>query len=170
MTVSAAIASLISWIPDWAATIIVAMMPVTELRGAIPLALAPVELGGYGMSVPEAYILAAAGNMIPVIPLLLFLEPVSNFLRRWKAWDLFFTWLFTRTHRNHNERFEKYGTLALTIFVAIPLPVTGAWTGCAAAFVFGIRFKHALAAIFLGVLISGIIVTVVSLTGIGIVN
>ncbi len=170
MSVSATIAGLISWIPDWAATIIIGMMPIAELRGAIPLALAPVELGGFGMSVPEAYILAVAGNMIPVIPLLLFLEPVSNFLRRWMVGDIFFTWLFARTHLNHTERFEKYGTLALTIFVAIPLPVTGAWTGCAAAFVFGIKFKHALFAIFLGVLIAGVIVTTLSLTGISIFN
>lgn len=170
MSVSATIAALISWIPDWAATIIIAMMPIAELRGAIPLALAPVGIGGFGMSAPEAYILAVVGNMIPVIPLLLFLEPVSNFLRRWKVGDMFFTWLFARTHRNHTERFEKYGTLALTIFVAIPLPVTGAWTGCAAAFVLGIKFKHALFAIFLGVLIAGVIVTTLSLTGIGIFN
>jgi len=170
MSVSATIAALISWIPDWAATIIIAMMPIAELRGAIPLALAPVGIGGFGMSAPEAYILAVVGNMIPVIPLLLFLEPVSNFLRRWKVGDMFFTWLFARTHRNHTERFEKYGTLALTIFVAIPLPVTGAWTGCAAAFVFGIKFKHALLAIFLGVLIAGVIVTTLSLTGISIFN
>jgi uncharacterized membrane protein len=170
MSVSVTIAALISWIPDWAATILIAMIPVAELRGAIPLALAPVELGGFGMSAPETYILAVVGNMIPVIPLLLFLEPVSNFLRRWKVGDIFFTWLFKRTHRNHTERFEKYGTLALTIFVAIPLPVTGAWTGCAAAFVFGIKFKHALLAIFIGVLISGVVVTTLSLAGIGFFN
>ncbi len=168
MTVSATIASLFSWIPHWAATIIIGMLPVSELRGAIPLALAPVEVGGFGMSAPEAYILAVLGNMIPVIPLLLFLEPVSDFLRRWRIFDIFFTWLFTRTHHNHSERFEKYGTLALTIFVAIPLPVTGAWTGCAAAFVFGIKFKHALPAIFAGVLIAGVVVTVLTLTGISI--
>ncbi len=168
MTVSATIASFISWIPHWAATIIIGMMPVSELRGAIPFAMAPVEVGGYGMSAPEAYILAVLGNMIPVIPLLLFLEPVSDFLRRWRIFDIFFTWLFTRTHRNHSERFEKYGTLALTIFVAIPLPVTGAWTGCAAAFVFGVKFRHALLAIFAGVLIAGVVVTVFTLTGISI--
>ena len=168
MTVSATIASFISWIPHWAATIIIGMLPVSELRGAIPFAMAPVEVGGYGMSAPEAYILAVFGNMIPVIPLLLFLEPVSDFLRRWRIFDTFFTWLFTRTHRNHSERFEKYGTLALTIFVAIPLPVTGAWTGCAAAFVFGVKFRHALLAIFAGVLIAGVIVTVLTLTGISI--
>jgi uncharacterized membrane protein len=168
MTVSVTIASLISWIPHWAATIIISMLPVSELRGAIPLALAPIEVGGFGMSAPEAYILAVLGNMIPVIPLLLFLEPVSDFLRHWRIFDIFFTWLFTRTHHNHSERFEKYGTLALTIFVAIPLPVTGAWTGCAAAFVFGIKFRHALPAIFAGVLIAGVVVTILTLTGISI--
>jgi uncharacterized membrane protein len=168
MTVSVTISALISWIPDWAATIIISMLPVAELRGAIPLALAPAEVGGYGMAAPEAYFLAVIGNMIPVIPLLLFLGPVSDFLRRWKIWDIFFNWLFTRTHHKHNARFEKYGMLALTLFVAVPLPVTGAWTGCAAAFVFGIEFRHALLAIFTGILISGIVVTALTLTGIGI--
>ena len=168
MTVSATIAALISWVPDWAATVIIAMMPFSELRGAIPLALAPPGMGGYGMAVPEAYFLAVIGNMIPVIPLLLFLGPVSDFLRRWKMLDIFFNWLFTRTQHNHNARFEKYGTLALTLFVAVPLPVTGAWTGCAAAFVFGIEFRHALLAIFMGVLISGIVVSALTLAGIGI--
>ena len=168
MTVSATIAAFISWIPDWAATVIIAMMPFSELRGAIPLALAPAEVGGYGMPVPDAYFLAVIGNMIPVIPLLLFLEPVSDFLRRWKIGDIFFNWLFTRTHHKHNARFEKYGMLALTLFVAVPLPVTGAWTGCAAAFVFGIQFRHALLAIFIGVLMAGVVVTAFTLAGIGI--
>jgi uncharacterized membrane protein len=165
MTVSTTIAGLMPQIPHWLATVIIAMLPVSELRGALTIALAPTDIGGYGMSVPEAYILAVIGNMIPVVPLLLFLGPVSNFLRRWKVWDMFFTWLFTRTHHKHSARFEKYGTLALILFVAIPLPVTGAWTGCAAAFVFGIEFKHAFLAIFTGVLIAGMIVT---LTGISI--
>ncbi|MCL7416059.1 MAG: small multi-drug export protein [ANME-2 cluster archaeon] len=167
-SVTVATASFLSTIPHWLSIVIIAMLPVSELRGAIPVALAPANVGGYAMSVPEAYILAVIGNMIPVIPLLLFLEPVSDFLRRWRIWDVFFTWLFTRTHRNHNERFEKYGTLALTLFVAIPLPVTGAWTGCAAAFVFGIKFRHALLAIFAGVLIAGVVVSVFTLTGISI--
>lgn len=170
MTINDMIVSLISWIPHWLGTMIIAMLPFSELRGAIPVALAPADMGGYGMPVAEAFVLAVVGNMIPVIPLLLFLEPVSDFLRRWRIWDDFFTWLFSRTHRNHSKRFEKYGTLALTIFVAIPLPVTGAWTGCAAAFVFGIEFKHALLAILSGVIIAGLIVTAITLTGIGILD
>jgi uncharacterized membrane protein len=152
-------------VPHWLATIMISALPLSELRGAIPIAV-----GVYGMDPLSVYVLAVIGNMIPVIPLLLYLDPVSTYLRRFKVGDAFFTWLFTRTHRKHSERFERYGTLALTIFVAIPLPVTGAWTGCAAAFVFGIRFKHALMAISAGVLIAGVIVTTVTLLGLGLVN
>ncbi|MFQ6054459.1 MAG: COG2426 family protein [Methanosarcinales archaeon] len=146
-------------IPNWLSVLIFAMLPISELRGAIPIAIS------FGIDPITTYFLAVIGNIIPVIPLLLFLDPVSNYLRRYNIWNRFFTWLFTRTHRNHSERFEKYGTIALTIFVAIPLPVTGAWTGCAAAFVFGIKFKHALPAIILGVMIAGVIVTVITVTG-----
>jgi uncharacterized membrane protein len=119
------------------------------------------------MAPVSAYFLAVIGNMLPVIPLLLFLEPVSTYLRRFRIFDIFFSWLFDRTRRNHTERFEKYGTLALTLFVAVPLPVTGAWTGCAAAFVFGIKFRHALPAILIGVMIAGLIVSFVTVSGIG---
>lgn len=150
-----------SSLPPWLSTILIAMLPVSELRGAIPIAI-----GVYGMKPVDAFLLSVIGNTIPVIPLLLFLEPVSNFLRKWNFWNKFFTWLFTRTHKNHSREFEKYGTLALAVFVAIPLPATGAWTGCAAAFVFGIKFKNALIAITAGVVAAGIIVTLIMVAGI----
>ncbi|MBC7084983.1 MAG: small multi-drug export protein [Methanomethylovorans sp.] len=157
--------SFFSDFPHWLATILLSSIPVSELRGAIPIAILQ-----YQMHPAQAYILAVIGNMIPVIPLLLYLEPVSNYLRRFKFWDKFFNWLFNRTHRNHSATFEKYGTLGLAIFVAIPLPATGAWSGCAAAFVFGIGFRHALFAITIGVLIAGLIVTTVTLGGINLFN
>ena len=144
-------------IPDWISVILVASMPISELRGAIPVAIM------YGFDPLTAYILSVIGNLIPVVPLLLWLETVSNRLRRYNSWDKFFDWLFTRTHRRHSEYFEKYGTVALLLFVAIPLPVTGAWTGCAAAFVFGIKFRHAFPAVLLGVLAAGVIVTLTSI-------
>jgi uncharacterized membrane protein len=144
-------------IPDWISVILVAAMPISELRGAIPVAMM------YGFDPLTAYILSVIGNLIPVVPLLLWLETVSNRLRRYNSWDKFFDWLFTRTHRRHSEYYEKYGTIALSLFVAIPLPVTGAWTGCAAAFVFGIKFRHAFPAVLLGVLAAGVIVTLTSL-------
>lgn len=156
---------ILSSVPHWLATMIIGAMPIFELRGAIPIAL-----WTYGMHPATAYLFAVTGNMLPVVPLLLYLEPVSKYLRRYALFDKFFSWLFGRTHRNHSQRFEKYGTLALTLFVAVPLPVTGAWTGCAAAFVFGIQFRHALLAILAGVLIAGFIVSAVTLTGISILD
>ena len=80
-----------------------------------------------------------------------------------KFFNRFFTYLFERTRKKHNGKFEKWGALALITFVAIPLPVTGGWSGALAAFVFGIPFKKALPLIFLGVIIAGAIVTGLSL-------
>lgn len=165
MSVEAALVEMLRAVPDWFATMIIAALPISELRGAIPVAM-----GVYGMSPFPAYFFSVIGNMLPVVPILLFLEPVSDFLRRFRIFDIFFTWLFERTRRNHTERFEKYGTLALTLFVAVPLPVTGAWTGCAAAFVFGIKFRHALPAIAAGVMIAGVIVITFTMMGIGLAD
>jgi uncharacterized membrane protein len=160
-----AIIRLFESVPPSVATVLMAALPVGELRVAIPVAI-----GVYGMDPLTAYVLAVIGNMLPVVPLLLFLESVSNYLRRWVFWDVFFNWLFTRTYHRNNGQFEKYGTIALLFFVAIPLPVTGAWTGCAAAFVFGIQFKHAFLAILGGVMLAGIIVTSIVLGGMGILD
>ncbi|MBL7118169.1 MAG: small multi-drug export protein [Candidatus Syntrophoarchaeum sp.] len=132
---------------------LMAMIPFGELRTSIPFAI-----GIYEMGPEQAFVLSVIGNMLPVVPLLLFLDPVSNWLRRYNIFDRFFNWLFSRTRR-YNNRMEKYGSLGLIPFVAIPLPVTGAWTACAVAFVFGIRSRYAFAAIFAGVIIAGIAVT-----------
>ncbi len=137
---------------------LISMLPIAELRGAIPIALTI-----YKMPVFWAYIFAVLGNIVPAIFLLLFLKPFSEYLRQWYCFDIFFEWLFERTRRNTEKIFEKYGALFLLFFVAIPLPITGAWTGSAAAFVFGIRFWYAFPAILGGVLIAGIIVTLTSL-------
>jgi uncharacterized membrane protein len=133
--------------------ILMAMIPFGELRTSIPVAITV-----YNMGAAQAFVLSVIGNMLPVIPLLLFLDPVSNRLRRYSIFDRFFTWLFARTRR-YSDRMEKYGALGLAPFVAIPLPVTGAWTACAVAFVFGIRFRYAFPAVLAGVLIAGTIVT-----------
>lgn len=165
MSIENFLVEMLASVPHWLAVMVIGALPISELRGAIPVAM-----GIYGMGPLEAYFLSVLGNLIPVVPLLLFLEPVSEYLRRYRIFDIFFTWLFSRTRRNHSESFEKYGLLALTIFVAVPLPVTGAWTGCAAAFVFGIRFKHSFPAIAAGVMIAGIIVTAVTMTGMSLID
>ena len=133
-------------------------LPISELRGAIPLALAI-----YKMQVFPAYIFAVLGNLVPVIFLLLYLKPFTDFLSRWYLLKIFFNWLFKRTRLKNQKKFEKYGALFLLFFVAVPLPITGAWTGSVVAFVFGIRFWYAFPAILGGVMVAGIIVTLASL-------
>ena len=155
------IGQLLSGVPHELITVLIAMLPVSELRGAIPWALAQPPIGG-GLLWPEAYIYAVIGNFIPVIPLLLFLGPVSNWLRRYRIFNSFFGWLFARTRRR-GKMIERYEALGLVLFVAIPLPVTGAWTGTVAAFIFGVRFRYALPAVVGGILIAGVVVTLASL-------
>ena len=148
-------------LPKTWVTAFIAMVPVAELRGAIPWALAAPPVGG-GLSWQAAYVWAVIGNFIPVVPILLLLEPVSQWLRRFKTFDRFFTWLFERT-RKRGGMIEKYEALGLILFVGIPLPVTGAWTGAVAAFLFGVRFKYAVPCILAGILLAGVVVTLASL-------
>ena len=136
-----------------------AMTPIFELRGAIPLA----AIFSVNIAIWKVFLIAVIGNMIPVLPILLLLEPISNFAsERSKMFDRFFKWLFTRTKRKVGTNIEKYGALGLMVFVAIPLPLTGAWTGCIAAFLFGIRLRYSFPAILAGVLIAGIVVSIVT--------
>ncbi|MBE0479402.1 MAG: small multi-drug export protein [Dehalococcoidia bacterium] len=136
-----------------------AALPVAELRGAIPLGILE-----HNVSWPLVFLIAFAGNLLPVPFLLLFLDPVSRILSRVGILRTLINWIF-EVSRRRGGLVEKYGTLGLIIFVAIPLPITGAWTGSIIAFLLGLKFWRALPAIMLGVFIAGIIVT--SLTTIG---
>lgn len=144
-------------------TFFLAMTPIGELRLSIPLAL-----NNYHLSVSSAYLISLLGNMVPAIFLLWFLGPLSDYLsHRFYFFNRFFSWLFQRNENNHKEKFERWKELALVVLVAIPLPLTGAWTGAICSFVFRIPFKKALPLIFIGVAIAGI---AVSLLTIGITN
>jgi len=152
------LAESLSVLPPEFVVVVFAASPVLELRGAVPLAI-----GFYGMTPLRAFALGVFGNLLPVLPLLFLLGRVSNFLAyRYRAFERFFTWLFERTRERVEDRYKKYGAVALVPIVALPLPGTGAWTGCAAAFVFGIDHRYSVPAIALGVVISGIIVTSLS--------
>lgn len=148
--------------PPWLIVIFISAVPVIELRGSIPVAI-----GIFGMDPTLALVLAVIGNMLPVAIIFYFLEPVSEFLSKHsKLFARFFNWLFNRVDRQGNERVEKYKDLALMSFVAIPLPLTGAWTGTAAALVLKYPFKNAFFSILFGVIIAGLIVTFLTLSGI----
>ncbi len=140
------------------AVVVLAALPVSELRGSIPLGLA------MNFTPLKTYLLSFVGNMLPVVPLLFFLQPISEKLRHIPVFERFFNWLFERTRKKASliEKFEAFG---LILFVAIPLPVTGAWTGCVAATLFKIRFRYAFLAIMLGVIIAGVVVMALSLAG-----
>ena len=140
------------------AVVVLAALPISELRGAIPLGIA------MEFSPLKTYILAVIGNLIPILPLLFLLQPISDRLRKFRIFAKFFDWLFERTKRKASL-VEKFEALGLILFVAIPLPITGAWTGCIAATLFKIRFRYAFLAIAAGVLIAGLIVLGLSLAG-----
>lgn len=138
------------------AVLLVAMLPFIELRGAIPLAIA------LGLTPQRAFFLSVLGNLLPVIPLLLLLTPVTEKMRIFKPFDRFITWLHNRTIKK-SDRVEKYGAFGLIFFTAVPLPTTGAWTASLAATLFRIKLRYALPAIAFGVLIAGVIVTLLTL-------
>lgn len=137
---------------------IVGALPIAELRGAIPLALS------FGMSMTRAFWLSVLGNCIIVAPALFLFAPVTGFLRKFKIWSRFFDWVFERTKKN-SDAIQKYEALGLAIFVAIPLPMTGAWSGVIAASLFKIRFRYAFLAIIAGVICAGLIVTALCALG-----
>ena len=142
-----------------AVVVVIAMLPIFELRGSIPVAI-----WYYNMPWWESYLLSFIGNLIPIIPIILLIGPVSNFLmKRSKLWRRFFTWVFERSRRRGGDLVEKYEALGLAIFVAIPLPVTGAWTGSMLAFLMRVRARRAFPAILAGVLLAGVVVTIVTL-------
>lgn len=153
---------IINWlkgIPKEVVVTIMAALPISELRGAIPLGLY------YGFPLPKAFLLSVLGNISFIAPVLFLLEPVSRRLRRFKIWARFFDWLFERT-RKKADAVQKYEALGLALFVAVPLPVTGAWTGAVAASLFKIRFRYAFISIIAGVIIAGLIVSMLCALGI----
>ncbi len=137
----------------------ISTLPIVELRGAVPVGIVAFEMPWW-----KVYLIAVVGNMIPIPFILLLLGPVSKFLMRFAIGKRFFDWLFARTRRK-SASIEKYEALGLTLFVAIPLPVTGGWTGAMAAFLMGIPFGKAMLYILMGVMIAGVIMTILALLG-----
>lgn len=141
--------------PDLA-VFVIAMLPIVELRGAIPVAIA-----AFGMPWSKAFLLSVAGNIVPVVPILLLYRPIRRTLSVFGFLRRYFEWTERRAQAK-GELVAKYGAIGLSLFVAIPLPMTGAWTGAIAALLFGIKPRWAVPAISLGVVIAGVIVTVMT--------
>ncbi len=138
---------------------LVSMVPIVELRGAIPI--------GVGMGLPlwEVYVLAIIGNMLPVPFIFLFARKVLEWGKDKKYIGRFFTFCLEKGHKGGEKLKAKAGRglfWALMLFVAIPLPGTGAWTGTLAASLLGMDFKKSSAAVMLGVLTAGVIMGIAS--------
>mgnify|MGYP003977115767 FL=1 len=141
------------------ATFLLAMLPIAELRMSIPIALE-----SFALPIWQALSLSVLGAFVPAVFIIYFIEPISKFLIKHFKWaDKFFDWLFNRTRKRFAHKYHIWGNIALMIFVAIPLPVTGVWTGSLAAWLFGIEKKSAFLFIALGAIISGVIVTLLTL-------
>ncbi len=129
------------------------MLPVVELRGAIPLGL------GMGLSPWASFSAALLGNLL-VVPLLLwFLPSAVAWLERYPFFKEKWGRLEARLRLKGEDTVQRYGALGLLLFVAVPLPGSGAWTGALIALVLGLRKRLAMPAIALGVLAAAILVT-----------
>lgn len=134
---------------------LLSMLPVLELRFGIPYGMAALE-----MSRGAALFFALAGNWLVSVFLIWTLDPVTEFLRKHVPGMKRFTdWLFLRTRNKHSKKVGELGHFALFLFVAIPLPGSGAWSGCLVSYLFGVSKKTALLWITLGLIAAGIIVT-----------
>ena len=145
----------LSFLPPQLAVLIVSMVPLVELRGGIPLARL-LEL-----PLSEALIFSGIGNVIPIPFILLFIEKIFQWMKKIKYLEKFPHWCEKKALK-HSDQIKKYGYLGLYLFVAIPLPGTGAWTGSLLAVLLGLKRGKSLLFIFLGVLTAGLIMSLVS--------
>ena len=151
--------TLLQGIPPQLATFIVGALPIAETRAAVPLAL-----GVYHLPLLQALFFSVAGNVLAAAGVVYGLRFLYK-RRQGKLgiMDRLLQKIFDRAERKFTQKYERWGELALLIFVAVPLPLTGAWTGAVAAFLFGIKPGKALLFIALGVILSASIMAAVSL-------
>ena len=148
---------------DYLLIFLVSMVPIIELRGAIPIS--------QGLQLPmlQSYIVCIIGNMLPVPIIYLFARKVLEWGADKPVIGGFFSWCLRKRESGGRKLQAKAGRglfLALLLFVGIPLPGTGAWTGTLAASILDMDFKSTTIAVMLGVLLAGIIMMVLSFAGV----
>ena len=135
-------------------TFFLGMCPIIEIRGAIPVGVS------LGLSYFESFILGFLGNIIPIFFIVKFIGPIFEFFRRWKIFRVVIDWASNKATKKIEEstKLQNYTALGLFLFVAIPIPTTGAWVGSLIANFLHIPLKKALPPLAAGVLTAGIIV------------
>ena len=136
-------------------TFLISMVPIIELRGAIPI--------GAAMGLPwyVNYIVSVIGNFLPVPFILIFIRAILNWMKGVPRLAKIALWLEARAAKK-SDKVSKYATIGLMLFVAIPAPGTGAWTGSLIAALMEMRLKHSLISVFCGVIIAGAVVTLIA--------
>ncbi len=139
-------------------TFFIGMVPVIELRGAIPVGV------GMGLSYFESFICSFVGNIIPIYFIVKYIRPLFDFFGRWKPFKVVIDWASNKATKKieESERLQNYTALGLFLFVAIPVPGTGAWVGSLIANFLNLPPKKAIPPIVAGVLTAGIIVLAVT--------
>ncbi len=144
---------------------LISMVPLIELRGAIPYAVGFIN-AGVPLSLPLCYVIAILGNMLPVPIIFFFARKVLEWGADKPVIGGFFAFCLEKGHKGGEKLQQKAGRglfVALLLFVGIPLPGTGAWTGTLAASLLDMDFKSSVIAVMLGVILAGIIMGVVSM-------
>jgi len=149
-------------IPIWFRIFFASMIPWLESRYVIPIAM------DLGLEWWKVFPIAVAGNMLPIPFILVFFKYAEKFLRRFNFWTNLMDKLFAFTRRRADKKIRRYEHLGLLLFVALPVPFTGAWTGSLIAYLFNLKFTKSLITIFIGVLMAASIMTVIKLTGVDI--
>ena len=141
-------------------TLALCLLPISELRGGLPFALSN------DTPLPVAYLICVGANALVAPLVYLFLSSLHKLLERWQPYRRFFNHIVERSRRKVHAKVEKYGYAGLVLFVAIPLPITGAYTGTLGAWILGMDRRKTIVAVFGGVIIAGIIVATVYTLGI----
>jgi uncharacterized membrane protein len=161
-----ALLGLVSGFPPELATFILSIVPATELRASLPIGITVLGLDPW-----VAFFFAVLGNVIPMIIIFLLLPPTVMFCeKRSKTCKRIFDNYFYALEKKHKERYDTWGALALVLFVSIPLPGSGAWTGSVLAVLFGIEKKYSIPAILAGITLSGLIVLGITQGALGVLS
>ena len=143
--------------PEWA-VFFISMIPITELRASIPIGI---EV--YKLPIWKVWVIAILGDLIPAVIILYAIPYVHDWIMRRRVLGTLLTKKLQSAEKAFSGKYAKYGAIGLIIFVGIPLPFTGSWTGSLAAFIFNIPFKKALPLITIGVCMAATLVTLITL-------
>ena len=147
-------------------TFFVGILPIIELRGAIPIGV------GLGLSYFESFIFSFLGNILPIYCIVKYIRPLFDFFGRWKPFKKIIDFATNKATKKieNSPRLQTFTALGLFMFVAIPIPGTGAWVGSLIANFLNLPPKKAIPPIILGVLTAGIIVLTITAISFGGIN